>query len=431
MTALQDAQIAAIQAAVGELRESLVAALQELVRVSSITGQEGAAQAVVARLMREQGLAVDVWEPSVEALTPYAEHVTLEGGYAGRPNVAGTQAGAGEGRSLILNGHIDTVDFGDVTAWDADPLSGEVINGRLYGRGSLDMKAGVITNLFALRALQTAGLALNGTVTVESTVAEEDGGAGALAAVLRGYVADAAVITEPTNMAIVVAHGGSLMFRLFVPGLSAHGAARDEGVSAIEKFAVVHAGLLAFEARRNREIGHPLYAHLANKIPLSIGTLQAGTWASTVPDMAIADGRAGLAPGEDLETFKTEFAAEVAAIAGRDPWLREHPPRVEWLDGQFAPSEIPVSHDLAATLSAAASRVLGAAPAIEGVTYGADMRHFVNTGGVPCVMFGAGDVRGAHAPNESIAVEQLLQATAALAVFVADWCGVRPPEANV
>lgn len=430
MSQMQTVDVAAIESAVASLREPLVAALQALVRTESHTGNEGAVQEIVARLMREQGLNVDVWEPSAEALAPYAEHVTLEGGFSGRPNVAGTFEGARSGRSLILNGHIDTVDAADVTAWDADPYSGEIRNGVLFGRGSCDMKAGVITNLFALRALQAAGFAPGGKVVVESTIAEEDGGAGALAAILRGYVADACIITEPTDLAIIVAHGGSLMFRLLVPGLAAHAATRDEGVSAIENFSYLHAGLLAFEARRNAANDHPLYAHLTNKIPLSIGTVRAGAWASTVPDLLIAEGRAGLAPGENLETFKAEFAAEVQAIAAGDPWLREHPPRVEWLEGQFAPSQIATDHEVVTLLSEAARDVLPEVPDISGVTYGADMRHFVNTGGMPCLMFGAGDVRQAHAPNESIIIADILKATTILALFIARWCGASEVSAT-
>ena len=424
MNQSQFVDVAAIEAAVAGQREPLVAALQELVRTESHTGNEGAAQQVVARLMREQGLSVDIWEPSEQELALYAEHVTLQGGFAGRPNVVGTLEGVGNGRSLILNGHIDTVDAADLSAWHADPHSGDIRDGVLFGRGSCDMKAGVITNLFALRALTSAGLEPAGTVTVESTIAEEDGGAGALAAILRGYVADACIITEPTEMNIVVAHGGSLMFRLVVPGLAAHAATRNEGVSAIEKFCYLHSGLLAFEARRNAANAHPLYAHLENKIPLSVGTLHAGTWASTVPDLVVAEGRAGLAPGENLETFKDEFAAEVQAIAAGDRWLREHPPRVEWLAGQFAPSQIAVDHELVQVLTEAASAVLSDSPRVSGVTYGADMRHFVNTGGMACLMFGAGDVRQAHAPNESIIIDDIIKATTVLALVVARWCGV-------
>jgi acetylornithine deacetylase len=412
----------AIRGAVDNLRPAIVTALQELVRIPSQTGDEGSAQEAVARMMRGHSLDVDVWKPDAETLAPYAESVTLKGGFAGRPNVVGVHRGAGGGRSLILNGHIDTVEIGDETAWSHRPLGGDVEDGRLYGRGACDMKGGLIANLFAVRALHEAGIATGGDVIVESTISEEDGGAGALAAVLRGYVADGALISEPTNLAIVVAQGGSLMFRLIVPGLSAHACVRDEGVSAVEKFAYLHRGLLEFEARHNRAIGHPLYAGMTNKAPINIGTVRAGAWPSSVPESLVAEGRAGLVPGETLEEFKGALAGEIARLADEDPWLRVHPPRIEWREGQFAPADVEVDSSLVQTLRGAWRRAQGGEPAIEAVTYGADMRHFVLVGGVPCVMFGAGNVRLAHAPNESIPLDELFAAVTTTAMFVADWC---------
>ena len=414
----------AVAIAVDSLRSDIVAALQDLVRIPSQTGQEGLAQEAIARLMRAHGLEVDIWEPDVTVLEEYAESVTLEGGFAGRPNVVGVHRGQGGGRSLILNGHIDTVELGDSEAWSYPPLGGDVVDGRLYGRGACDMKGGVVANLFALRALQVAGFAPAGDVIVESTVAEEDGGAGALAAVLRGYVADGAIISEPTNLAIVTAQGGALMFRLQVQGLSAHACARDEGVSAVEKFASLHQGLLAFEDRRNVEITHPLYAGMRIKAPINIGVVRSGSWPSSVPEWLIAEGRAGLVPGEDLSTFKTELASEIEKLADDDPWLRDHPPRVTWLNGQFSPAGVEVESPLVETLRRAWEITSSTPARIEGVTYGADMRHFIITGGVPCVMFGAGDVRLAHAPDESIPVEDLLTAITTTAVFIANWCGI-------
>jgi acetylornithine deacetylase len=425
-TSAETDQYRAIVAAVEAMQPEITAALRELVRIPSVTGQEGGAQAAVARMMKEQGLEVDVWEPEVDALAPYAEHVTLGDGFTGRPNVVGLQRGAGNGRSLILNSHIDTVEVGDRRAWSVDPLAGTILDGRLYGRGACDMKAGVVANLFALWAVARAGFVPGGDVIVESTISEEDGGAGALAAVLRGYVADGALISEPTDLAIVTAQGGSLMFRLSVPGLSAHACVRDEGVSAIEKFAYLHRGLLDFEARHNQAIDHPLYAGKGNKAPLNIGTLQGGVWPSSVPELVVADGRAGLVPGEDLEQLKSELSREIAEIAATDPWLREHPPCIEWLDGQFAPADVPIDAPLVTTLSAAVEQATSSPALVSAVTYGADMRHFVNTGGVPCVMFGAGDVRLAHAPDESIPLDDLFLAITATALFIADWCGLAP-----
>lgn len=413
-----------IAEAVGTLRPEIVAALQALVRIPSQTGGEGPAQEAVARLMAAQDLDVDVWEPDVADLEPHAESVTLDGDFAGRPNVVGTCRGMEGGRSLILNGHVDTVEVGDPAAWSHAPLAGDVSGGRLYGRGSCDMKGGIVANLFALRALRLAGFQPAGDIFVQSTISEEDGGAGALSAVLRGYVADGALISEPTNLAIVTAQGGALMFRLAVHGLSAHACVRDEGVSAVEKFAYLHQGLLDFETRRSAEITHPLYAGMRIKAPINVGVVRGGSWASSVPESLVAEGRAGLVSGEELATFKSELAAEVSRLADADPWLREHPPEVTWLNGQFAPAGIPVDSALVQTLCQAWQITTPSSARIEAVTYGADMRHFVITGGVPCVMFGAGDVRLAHAPDESIPIDQLLTAITTTAVFVANWCGV-------
>ena len=416
---------AQIVAAVEGLRPRQASFLRELVRTPSQTGDEGAAQAVVERWFREAGLEIQSWEPSPEELRPFAESVTLLPSYAGRPNVVGIERGASEGRSLVLNAHIDTVEVGDRERWTREPLGGAIEGGQIYGRGACDMKGGTATNLFALLALRAAGLELEGDLIIQSTISEEDGGAGALSAVLRGPRADAAIITEPTRRAVVPAQGGALMFRITVDGLSAHACVRDEGVSAVEKWAVVHRGLAAFEARRNATIEDPLYASIANKVPLNVGTLRSGSWASSVPEWLVAEGRAGLVPGETLEGFKREFRAELAAIAETDPWLRDHPPAVEWLGGQFAPVGIDAVHPLVHSVVAAHASIDGAPPPVEAVTYGADMRHFVLTGGMPCVMYGAGDVRLAHAPDEHLSLDELAAATATVALAAANWCGAR------
>jgi acetylornithine deacetylase len=425
---LVEAREREISASVAMLRPRIVAALETLVRIPSQTGDEGEAQAAMAQIMRDLDLdlEIDIWEPDESLLESFGHSVTIGPGFAGRPNVVGRLRGIGKGRSLILNGHIDTVETGAESTWQTPPLGGRIVNGRLYGRGACDMKGGLVSNLFAVAAVHHAGYRLAGDVLLESTISEEDGGAGALAAVLKGYRGDAALISEPTDLAIVPAQGGSLMFRLHVAGLSAHACVRDEGVSAIEKFAYIHRGLLEFETSRNEEIGLTLYAGHRNKVPINIGTVSGGSWPSSVPESVVAEGRAGLVPGEDLETFQTELSTHVDRLADADPWLRNHRPRLEWLPGQFAPAGIAVDSPLVQTLTHAAETVMAAPARVEGVTYGADMRHFINTGGMPCVMFGAGDVRLAHAPNESISLDDLFTAVSTIAVFLTDWCGVSP-----
>jgi acetylornithine deacetylase len=424
MVELDEGLAEAIRGAVQARREDAVSLLQELVRVPSMTGEEGAVGAVVERAFSERGLDVDTWEATREETEPYREHVGEQSSYENRPNVAGTRRGTGDGRSILLNAHTDTVDPGDPAAWKGDPLSGNLEGDLLYGRGSCDMKGGLVTHLVALDALSDLGLGLRGDVTVAATVGEENGGLGALSTVLRGYRADAALITEPTRLALVPAQGGSLVFRLKIPGRSAHAAVRDEGVSALEKFVPIFENLRELEQERNGVLSHPLYGNLRNKVPINIGVVRAGNWASTVPESLVAEGRVGLIPGEEVDPFKSLFSERIATVAERDPWLREYPPELTWFGGQFAPAEVESDAPICEALKRAHEQVTGEVPAVEGVPYGADMRLFIRFGEMPCVMYGAGDVNVAHAPDEHISVTELMTATTTVACLLAGWCDV-------
>jgi len=420
----EDAFVREVTRAVGARREETVRLLRDLVRVPSVTGEEGAAQEVVERALRERGLDVDRWVATAQEVEPYLEHVGEQARYEGRPNVVGVRRGSGGGgRSILLNAHIDTVAPGDPAAWSRDPYSGAVEGDLLYGRGACDMKGGLATHLTALDALDDLGVKLRGDVTVAATVGEENGGLGALSTVLRGYRADAALISEPTRLALVPAQGGSLVFRLTVTGRSAHAAVRDRGVSALEKFLPVFEALRALERERNAALRHPLYQHLENKVPINVGIARAGEWPSSVPESLVAEGRAGLIPGEEIGPFRELVSERIRSVAEKDPWLREHPPKLEWFGGQFAPAEVPTDAPICAAIGRAHERVTGRQPGIEGVPYGADMRLFMLFGGMPCVMYGAGDVNVAHAPDEHVSIEDLLTAAQTLACMLPDWCG--------
>jgi acetylornithine deacetylase len=424
LTEPADRLAGAIRGAVEARREDAVRLLQELVRVPSVTGREGAVGEVVERAFGERGLEVDRWEATPGEMEPYLDHVGEQESYDNRPNVAGVRKGTGGGSSILLNAHVDTVAPGDPATWTYDPFSGTVERGLLYGRGSCDMKGGLVTHLVALDALSDLGVRLRGDVTVAATVGEENGGLGALSTVLRGYRADTALITEPTRLRLVTAQGGSLIFRLTLAGRSAHAAARDEGVSALEKFVPIFEDLRELERERNESVGHPLYDGVRNKVPINVGVVRAGNWASTVPESLVAEGRIGLIPGEEVEPFRDLVADRIVAVAERDSWLRAHPPELEWFGGQFAPAEVPTDAPICEAVMRAHERMTGERPAVEGVPYGADMRLFVRFGGIPCVMYGAGDVKVAHAPDEHISVTDLLTATGTVACLLADWCGV-------
>jgi acetylornithine deacetylase len=424
MARLNEDLVQSILDAVQARREDAVRLLQQLVRTRSVTGEEGAVAEVVERACRERGLEVDLWDATPEEMKPYRDHVGEQGSYENRPNVVGVRRGSADGRSILLNAHIDTVDPGDPAAWTRDPLSGAVEGDLLYGRGSCDMKGGLVTHLVALDALADLGLRLRGDVTVAATVGEENGGLGALSTILRGYRADAALITEPTRLALVPAQGGSLVFRLKVPGRSAHAAARDEGVSALEKFVPIFEDLQELERERNAALSHPLYDGIKNKVPINVGLVRAGNWASTVPESLVAEGRVGLIPGEDVDPLKELMAERIDTVARQDPYLKKHPPELEWFGGQFAPAEVELDAPICEAVKEAHERVTGEEPPVEGVSYGADMRLFIRFGGMPCVMYGAGDVRVAHAPDEHISITDLLTATSTVACLLTDWCGV-------
>jgi acetylornithine deacetylase len=182
--------------------------------------------------------------------------------------------------------------------------------------------------------------------------------------------------------------------------------------------------MVDFERKRNAEIDHPLYSGIANKIPISIGTMTAGAWPSSVPEFAVVEGRAGLVPGEDVATFKAQFAQMIADAAAQDAWLAVHPPELEWFSGQFAPAEVSIDAPIVSLLRNAHEVTTGAAPEIDAATYGADMRHFVLYGNMPCVMYGPGDVRLAHYTDEFVPISEVLTVATTLAVTIASWCEI-------
>lgn len=402
--------------------DGMLAYLCELVGVRSLDGEETAAQEHIAAQMRRCGLETDVWELDFDRLRAHPAfcwEVERERGLG----VVGTLGEDRGGRSLIFNGHIDVVPAGDEANWRYPPWRGTIAGGQVYGRGALDMKGGLCCALFAARALRDAGVRLKGRLMVESVVGEEDGGVGTLAAVLRGYTADGAVIVEPTELCVAPAHAGALSFRLTVPGSSAHACVREEGVSAIEKFIPIHAALMALEHERNTSFHDPLFARYALPYALCIGRVEAGDWPSSVAESLTCEGRYGLAVGEEIPAARRQFEAAVARAAQADPWLRDHPPVVEWWGGQFEPAGIAVDHPIVTTVAEAFGAVTGAATRLEGMTYGADMRLLVNVGHTPTVMFGPGDVRNAHQPDEHVPVADLVAVTRTLALTALRFCG--------
>jgi acetylornithine deacetylase len=404
--------------------DGLLKALCELIAIPSLSGQETAAQEHVAVLMERCGLDIDVWELDFQELRrhpAYCAEVERESGL-GVVGLMG-DAGAAKGRSLILNGHVDVVPAGDQANWHFPPWQGTIADGRVYGRGAVDMKGGLCCALFAAKALRDAGVRTAGQLMIQSVIGEEDGGVGTLAAVLRGYRADGAVVVEPTELIVVPSHAGALNFRVTVPGLAAHGAMREEGVSAIENFVPVYAALMELERQRNQGPRDPLFAQYKLPYALCVGAVRGGNWPSTVAESLVFEGRYGVAVDEDIPSARAMLEDAIHAAAQADPWLRTHPPTVEWWGGQFAPASIPADHPLVQTVSGAFGDLTGVPARIAGMPYGADMRLLVNEGHTPTVIFGPGDVRNSHQPDEFVPVADLITTVQTLALTVLRFCG--------
>jgi acetylornithine deacetylase/succinyl-diaminopimelate desuccinylase-like protein len=289
-----------------------------LVQIPSVSGTvgENEAQAHMALLMRDGGLDLDYWQLDLDALQGHPDFPGVEverreaWGLVGK--LAGTGAGAGD--TLMLNGHIDVVPTGDPEAWAEYPFSGDIRDGRLYGRGSCDMKAGLLAAHWAVQAIRTAGVRLRGDLIVASVQGEEDGGLGTFATLQRGWRANACVIPEPTELHIIPANSGALTFRLRIRGQATHAARRTEGVSSIDKFWPIWQALQDLENRRH-EAANPLMWRWPLAHPISIGTLRAGDWASSVPDLLVAEGRMGVAIGEPVNTLAPNSNTRLPTLA--------------------------------------------------------------------------------------------------------------------
>ena len=421
---------ARVLAAVDALQGESLDLLARLVAIPSTGGSpaECEIQHVVADVLQADGFDVELWPLDLGELTADPAFPGMEVERHEAYGVVATRAGHAPdlGRSLLVDGHTDVVPPGDLGRWTGDPyeLRRQTRAGRdlLLGRGTCDMKAGLVASIVAARGLRAAGVRLAGDLTIAPVVGEEDGGLGTFALLRRGVTADACVIPEPTDLDLVPANGGALTFRLRIPGRAVHASRRTEGVSAVDKLVPTLAALEALETRRNADV-HPLMRRWRLAYPLSIGTVHAGDWASTVPDLLLAEGRLGVALGEGVADARAELEAAVAELCDGDPFLRENPITVEWWGGQYAPG---ISQDDELVERVRRAHVLakpGARPQeLYGGPYGSDLRLLAPT--MPVIQYGPGDTSTAHAPDESAPVEDLHAASRALAVLYLEHCGV-------
>jgi len=427
-TTFPDPMSHAVDSAVDALRDELVGFLQTLVQTPSVSGDEAAAQRVVQAAYTAMGLAVERVVATREALASHPAFSDDGLPFSDRASLVARWAGSGGGRSLILNGHVDVVPPGEIADWSDDPWSATLRDGKIYGRGACDMKPGLTASMIAVRALQRIGFQPAGDVFLESVISEETGGIGTLSTIVHGVRADACVITEPTGLAMWIAQSGALTFRITIDGRAAHAAMKSKGVSAITAFMPILAMIERLDVERHQRFHHPLYDDPTNIAPISIGTVRAGEWHSTVPRHLVAEGRFGIFPGEEAADARAMLERALADEAKLHPWLCAHPPRLEWFEGQFDSAELSADAEIVDAVRRAHEQTTAQPCALGAVSAGTDARLFLRCANIPTVLYGPGDIDQAHAVNEHVSVDEVVRSAKTIARLIVDWCGGSMPN---
>lgn len=371
-------------------------------------------RALVAIDSRNPSLAPDapgegpVARALADILTDWGFRVDLLEAAPGRPNVVARIGGGNGGRSLLLNGHLDTVGVEGMTH---APFAPDERDGRLFGRGSADMKGGIAAMCTA--AWRAAQRDLGGEVVVAAVVDEEFASLGTRALLEAGVRADAAIVTEPTRLAVCPAHRGFAWCDVTVHGRAAHGSRYDIGVDAIAHAAQLVGELDAYQRDTLVARTHPLLGHAS----LHAGTIQGGSGISTYPERCVVSFERRTLPGERGAEFAREVAAACDRVRARIPGFR-----AEVAPGLVQePNDVPLDHPIVTAL-AAATRARGLAGSVEGLSCWTDAA-LLSAAGIPAVCFGPGDIALAHAAEEHVPVDEVARATDVLTTVILDWCG--------
>ncbi len=428
-----------ISAEIDRLRAPMTEFLQRLVQLPSLPGEEQAAQNFLAAKLRALDCKVEILKSNFAALehhpafsddgVSFDERLNVVGVWSGgkpgsQPSLAETKTEA-KGRSLILNGHMDVVPIGNPSLWKFPPWSGSVQDGKLHGRGACDMKAGLTAAIFAVETLRNLHFKPLGPVLLESVIGEESGGVGTLTTLINGIRADAAILMEPTRLRSCPVHAGALSFRIKITGRAIHASMKRFGVSAVEKFQQVFEAIQTLDRDRHLHYENQIFEFDDNVAPISIGTVAAGDWLSTIPETLVAERRFGVFPGETIPDARAALADCLAQITAADLWLQNHPPTLEWIEGQFEPGQTSFAEPIVEALSNSHAQVMGEQPHLQGVPYGSDLRLFTEHGKFPAVLYGPGDVAFAHTVEEHVELEEVFSCAKVLALLVTEWCGGR------
>ena len=416
----------AILEACDALREDSVRMLERLVRCPSTLGHEQSALEEMARIYESIGLKPQRVPVDVEALKDHPGFSPPLVPYAGRDNVVAVhRPRSAKGRSLVLQGHVDVVPEGAEDEWTTPPFEPAIRGGRMYGRGAGDMKAGVISYVTAFRALKAAGLQPAAAVQMQSVIEEECSGNGALACMVAMPKADAVIIPEPGPglPALYSAEVGVVWAFVTVTGRPAHVRDKQAGVNAIEAAMAVWSRFEAYEREMNRaEHIHASFRGVNHPVNVNLGTIEGGEWNSSVATRARLGLRVGVMMGNTADRVRADIERIVEEARG-DPAMKGAKMKLEFRGFHADPCVF----DMQAPIVKLAMRSYAE------VT-GNDLRHYPATGltdgrffqlyqGTPVACFGP-DAQDIHGIDESVGLDSMHDITRAIALSIAEWCGV-------
>jgi len=412
-------------------KNDLIHLVQNLVRIPSVNkppdGEEKECQEFIASKLKKLGMNVDMFTPDEVTGIKDNPYYVPGRNYAGRPNVVGSLKGEGGGRSILLTTHADVVSPGK-ERWKHDPWGGEIIDGKIYGRGSTDAKGGLAAQIMAIECIKELNYNLPGDLIFASVVDEEFGGMnGSLAAALRIGKVDAGILSEPTSLSILPGCGGGQQYEITVKGRFAFEGQKYLGVSAVEKMYKIIEGLQELEEERNQEVKtSPLFSKYPIKTPITVISIRGGDFeVGGVPDWCKIIVWHGAVPGEKKEEVLNQLQESLKELSQKDPWLRDNPPNIEMIGSWLDPCEIPYDHPLVKTMSSNVEKVTKEEPIIGGMEGSCDLSRFVICGKIPTVVFGPGDVKRAHSLNEFVGIEEMIRATETIALSVVEWCNLQ------
>ncbi|RBW71245.1 acetylornithine deacetylase [Bacillus taeanensis] len=409
---------------IDERQEELLNLLKTLIRFetpSPPARNTKEAQDFIAGYLKELDFSIDQWDV-----------------YPNDPNVVGVLKGSSseQYKSLIINGHIDVAEVDNHSNWEKSPFDPFIRDGRMYGRGTADMKGGLAGALFAVKLLKEAGLTLPGDLTFQSVIGEEVGEAGTLQCCERGYTADYAVVVDTSELHIQ-GQGGVITGWITIKSPQTyHDATRRKmihaggglhGASAIEKMTKMIQGLQELERHWAVTKSYPGFPAGMNTINPAV--IEGGRHAAFIADECRLWVTVHFYPNENHDEVAKEVEDHLLQLAKADPWLREHPPTFKWGGtsmieerGEIFPSlDIDPDHSGTKALAAAHENVLSESPKI-GMSPTVTDGGWLGDAGIPTVIYGPGDLENAHAVNESVSIKELIQFTKVLTSFIYNWC---------